>query len=286
MAKARRVPVRSFGSEVEIPAVRELADWVREQRGSSADLATYLLDRSLSVQQGVDIPCAGGLCYGDRWLSSIHGIRNRVLVHDPDPFIGDVEGDALGMVAARKEAWVGLPAPHMLNIRDGYFHDPEECCAALCGAYQKLMRSMRDRGIRGHVILADAPDGCELELLAGTRAYYMVLDPGLDDLEVILEHQPRLAVPSPLFTEAVALQDEYRIRSIALLDPVPGDLVTASEFLDPGRIETGGYCTEDCREYWEALVTRSLIPAIPPLRPAGGSGASPPKERSGSGPPG
>ena len=286
MAKARRVPVLSFGSEVEIPPVGELADWVREQRGSSADLTTYLLDRSLSVQQGVDLPCAGGLCYRDRWLSSLPGIRDRVLVHDPDPFTGDVEGDALGIVAARKGAWVGIPAPHMLDVRDGYFHDPEECCAALCGAYRDLMRAMRDRGIRGHVILADAPDGCELELLAGSRAYYMVRDPGVDDLEAILEHQPRIAVPSPLLTEAVALQDEYRIRSIALLDPMPGDLATASELLDLGRIETGGYCAKDCREYWEQLVERSLIPAIPPLRPAGGSGGSPPQRRSGSGPPG
>jgi hypothetical protein len=286
MAKARRVPVRSFGSEVKIPSVRELADWVREQRGSSADLATYLLDRSLSVQQGVDLPCAGGLCYGDRWLSSIHGIQDRVLVDDPDPFAGDVEGDALGIVAARKGAWVGIPAPHLLDIRDGYFHDPEECCAALCGAYRELMRSMRDRGIKGHVILADIPDGCELELLAGSRTYYLVRNPGSDDLEAILEHQPRLAVPAHLFPEAVSLQDEYRIRSIALLDPEPADLVTASELLDPGRIETGGYCTEDCRDYWESLVTRSLIPAIPPPRPAGGSEASPPAGRSGSGPPG
>ncbi|MDD1656157.1 MAG: hypothetical protein LUO87_02125, partial [Methanomicrobiales archaeon] len=158
MAKARRVPVRSFGSEVKIPAVEELAGWVREQRGSPADLTTYLLDRSLSVQEAVDFPCAGGLCYGNRWLSALHGIRDRVLVHDPDPFTTDVERDALRIVAARKGAWVGIPAPHRLNIRDDYFRDPEESCAALCGAYRELMRAMRDRGILGHVILAEIPD--------------------------------------------------------------------------------------------------------------------------------
>ncbi len=286
MAKARRVPVRSFGSEVEITAVKELADWVREQRGSSADLTTYLLDRSLAVQQGVDLPCAGGLCYGDRWLSSLHGIRDRALVQDPDPFTGDVERDALGIVAARKGAWVGIPAPHRLNVRDEYYHDPEECCAALCGAYRDLMRAMRDRGIQGHVILADAPDGCEMEILAGSRAYFVVRDPTADDLEEILEHQPRIAVPPPLLPEAAALQDEYRIRSIALLDPTPEDLAAASELLDPGRIETGGYCAEECRGYWEHLVERSLIPGTPPPRPAGGSGGSPPAGRTGSGPPG
>jgi hypothetical protein len=286
MAKARRVPVRSFGSEVEIPAVGELAEWVREQRGSAADLTTYFLDHSLSVQAAVDLPCAGGLCYGDRWLSALHGVRDRVLVHDLDPFPGDVEGDALLITAARRGAWVGVPAPHLLEIRDEYFHDPDECCAALCGSYRELMRAMRDRGIRGHVILAETPDGCELEILAGSRAYYVVRNPKVDDLEAILEHQPRIAVPSALLPEAAALQDEYRIRSIALLDPAPGDLANASELLDPGRIETGGYCAGGCREYWEDLVERSLIPGTPPRRPAGGSGGSPPAGRTGSGPPG
>ncbi|MDD1653030.1 MAG: hypothetical protein LUQ64_00645 [Methanomicrobiales archaeon] len=286
MAKARRVPVRSFGSEVMIPAVGELAEWVREQRGSSADLTTFLLDRSLSVQEGVDIPCAGGLCYGDRWRSSLHGIRDRVLVHDPDPSTGEVEGDALGIVAARKGAWVGIPAPHLLEVRDGYFRDPEEFCAAICGAYRELMRAMRDRGIRGHVILADTPDGCELEFLAQSRTYYLARDPGVGDLEAILEHQSRIAIAPALLPEVVALQDQYRIRSIALLDPAPEDLAAASESMDAGRIETGGYCTGDCGVYWDALVKRSLIPASPPPGPAGGSGGFRPGGRTGSGPPG
>lgn len=286
MAKVRTVPVRSFGSEVEVPAVEDLAAWVREQRGSAADLTTYLLDRSLAVQTGVDIPCAGGLCYGDRWLSSLPGIRDRVLVHDPDPFTGDVERDAAMLTGGRKGAWVGVPAPHRLNVRDEYFRDPEECCAALCGAYRQLMRAMRDRGIRGHVILAEAPDEYELEILAGSRAYYFVRNPGAHDLGEILEHQPRIAVPPALLAEVAALQDEYRIRSVALLDPMPEDLQAASELLDPGRIETGGYCTEACGEYWERLVERSLIPGTLPPRPAGGSGGSPPAGRTGSGPPG
>jgi len=286
MAKARRVPVRSFGSEVETSSVRELADWVREQRGSPADLTTYLLDRSLSVQQGVDIPCAGGLCYGDRWLSAIHGIRDRALVHDPDPFTGDVEGDALGILATRKGAWVGIPAPHRLEVRDEYFHDPGECCAALGGAYRDLMRAMRDRGIRGHVILAETAELCELEILAGSRAYYVVRDPTVEELEGILEYQPRIAIPPALLPEIAALQDGYRIRSISLLDATPEDLMAASELLDPGRVETGGYCTEQCREYWAQLVERSLIPGIPLPPPAGGSGGSPPGGRTGSGPPG
>jgi hypothetical protein len=286
MVKARRVLVRSFGSEVEVPAVEELAAWVREQRGSAADLTTYLLDRSLAVQTGVDLPCAGGLCYGDRWLFSLHGIRDRVLVHDLDPFPGDVERDAAMLTGGRKGAWVGIPAPHRLNVRDEYFRDPEECCAALCGAYRQLMRAMRDCGIRGHVILAEAPDECELEILAGSRAYYFVRNPTAHDLGEILEHQPRIAVPPALLAEVAALQDEYRIRSVALLDPMPEDLQAASELLDPGRIETGGYCTEGCGEYWERLVERSLIPGTLPPRPAGGSGGSPPAGRTGSGPPG
>ena len=286
MAKARRVPVRSFGSEVEDPAVGELADWVRERRGSSADLTTYLIERSLSVQKGVDIPCAGGLCYGDRWLSSLPGIRDRALVHDLDPVTTDVERDSLQVVAARKGAWVGIPAPHRLEIRDEYFHDPEEACASLCGAYRDLMRAMRDRGIGGHVILAGTADPCELEILAGSRAYYMVRDPTVDDLELILEYQPRIALPARLLPEVSRLQDEYRVRSISLLDATPEDLMAASELLDPGRVETGGYCTGECGEYWDRLVDRSLIPASPPPRPAGGSGGSPPSGRTGSGPPG
>lgn len=276
MVKARRVPVRSFGSEVEVPAVGELADWVREQRGSPADLTTFLLEQSLSVQQGVDIPCAGGLCYRTRWLSSLPGIRDRVLVHDPDPLPTDVEGDSRLVAAARKGAWVGIPAPRELEIRDEYFHDPEEACDALCGAYRVLMRAMRDRGIGGHVILAGTAEPCELEILAGSRVYYVVPEPAADDLELILEYQPRIAVPPALLPEVSRLQDEYRIRSIALLDPTPADLQAASDLLDPGRIETGGHCPGSCGEYWELLVERSLIPGSLPPQPAGGSGGSRP----------
>jgi hypothetical protein len=286
MAKARRVPVRSFGSEVEVPAVGELAAWVREQRGSPADLPTYLLEQSLSVQEGVDIPCAGGLCYGARWLSSLPGIRDRVLVHDLDPLTTDVERDSRQVVTARKGAWVGVPAPHRLEIRDGYYGDPEECCAALSGGYRYLMRAMRDRGVGGHVILAGAAEPCELEILAGSRTWYVVPDPTVDDLEQILEYQPRIALPARLLTEVSRLQEEYRVRSVALLDATQEDLATAADLLDPSRIEAGGYCAGGCGEYWDLLVERSLIPASPPPRPGGGSGGSPPSGRTGSGPPG
>jgi len=286
MAKPRRVPVRSFGSEVEVPAAGELAEWVREQRGSPADLTTYLMDRSLSVQEHVDIPCAGGLFYGGRWLASLPGIRDRVLVHDPDPRTADVERDSRQVVAARKGAWVGIPAPHRMEIRDVYFHDPDEACDAVCGAYRVLMRAMRDRSVGGHVILAGAAEPCELEILAGSRVYYMVRDPTVDDLEMILEYQPRIALSARLLPEVSRLQEEYRLRSIALLDATTGDLAAASELMDPDRIETGGYCTGDCGEYWVDLVERALIPASPPPRPAGESGGSPPSGRTGSGPPG
>jgi hypothetical protein len=38
------------------------------------------------------------------------------------------------------------------------------------------------------------------------------------------------------------------------------DILAALEHLDPDQISLGGYCREDCAEYWKALVERAVIP--------------------------
>ncbi len=68
MAKIRRVPVRSFGSETPEPTVPELAGWVKGRRGLAGDLTTYLLGKSLDPS---------GRCG--------YALRRRAHLPGPDP---------------------------------------------------------------------------------------------------------------------------------------------------------------------------------------------------------
>jgi hypothetical protein len=260
MAKVRRVPVRSFGSETPEPTVRDLAEWVKERKGVAGDLTSYLLEKSLDPQEGVDMPCAGGRIYRARILETFVGLEEGALTREPAVDTTLVEEDARWGAARKKGFWFSIPAPHLLGIRDEYYHDREEFCEGICTAYRQVMRAMRDSGAGGHVLLGDVVNEDELEHLAGPRTFIFHPDLGEEDLPAILEVQNFVAVPAGLLPAALDLLDEYELRSIFILDGKQEDFLSAAEYLDPEQVSFGGYCTEDCGEYWKDLVERAVIP--------------------------
>ncbi len=260
MAKVRRVPVRSFGSETPEPTVRELAEWIKERKGIGGDLTSYLLEKSLNPQEGVDLPCPGGRIYRARILETFVGLEEGTLTREPAVETALVEEDARWGAARKTGLWFSVPAPHLLGIRDEYYHDREEFCEGICTCYRQVMRAMRDSGAGGHILLGDRVHEGELEHLAGPRTFFFY--PGLaeEDLPAILEFQTAVAVPRTMLSIALDLLDEYDLRSLFILDGKQEDFLAAVEYLDPEQISFGGYCREDCAEYWKGLVERAVIP--------------------------
>ncbi len=260
MSGARRVPVRSFGSEVVEPAVRDLAAWVETRKGIGGSLTSYLLERSLDPQEGVDLPAAGGKIYRARILESLTGLDGETLAREPSVDTALVEEDARWGASRKIGLSFSIPAPHLLGIRDGYYHDREEFCDGISSCYRRILRAMRDAGAGGHVLLGDRLLEEELEHLAGPRTFFHYPDPGAGDLPALLEYQDALSVPRSLLPAALELVDEYELRHLFIVDGKAEDLLAALEELDPGRISLGGYCREDCPEYWKGIVERAVIP--------------------------
>jgi hypothetical protein len=260
MGGPKRVPVRSYGSEVPKPEARDLAGWIEKRKGIGGDLTSYLLEESLAPQDGVDFPCIGGRIYRARVMESIDGLEGGALVREPSAETALVEEDARWGASARKGLLFSLPAPHLLAVRDGYYLDREEFCEGLSATYRQILRAMRDAGAGGHVLLGDTVHEDEMEHLAGPRTSFFF--PGLtgEDLPRFLEFQDAVAVPRDLLGDALGLLDEYELRHLTVLDGRGEDLTAALELLDPDQVSLGGYCPEDCMKYWKGLVERAVIP--------------------------
>ena len=260
MARQITIPVRSFGSEVGTPTVQEIAKWLKGKRGEEADLATYRLDRSLDGQEGVAVPAAGGLFYGERLSGAFLGMENGVLVNEPGIDLSAVTADVRQVLAKRKDAWFSLPAPHMLEFRDAYIGDDEEFKETIATAYTRLAREMRDLGVKGHILVADRADPIELEVLAGRKVLFFPRNTTTFDRELLLEYQDNLVLPAKDLNRGPDLMERFRVRKLILLDAGAEDLAAATAFADPDLLEVGGYCEDGCPEYWKDLVDRAVIP--------------------------
>jgi len=260
MAKVRRVAVRSFGSEVPEPTVRDLAEWVGKRKGTAGDLTSYLLEVSLNPQDGVDLPCAGGRIYRARILETFKGLEGEILIREPSVDTALVDEDARWGASSKKGLNFSIPAPHLLGIRDEFYQDRQEFCEGLSTCFRQIMRAMRDSGAGGHVILGEKVHETELEHLAGPRTFFFYPDLPGEDLPALLEFQNAVAVPRNLLPTALDLLDEYDLRHLFVVDGKQDDILGALEHLDLEQISLGGYCRENCVEYWKGLVERAVIP--------------------------
>ncbi|MHC1626527.1 MAG: hypothetical protein ACXQTG_05240 [Methanoculleaceae archaeon] len=253
MVRKKKISVRSFGAEPPSPDVEDLAGWIRTRIGREGDIVTYLLEESLCGQDELDRPCAGGLFYKRRVLSSVIGIEGEVLVEEPDLQLDDIRRDARNLLEFRRGTWLALPAPSHLGLKDGYFDDEEEFCAAISGLYRRLTREMRDAGVSGHILHCNRPGEIELEELAGRRILFFTHETDEEVIEEILGYQDDLVIPPEDLKNALRWSDEFDIRSITILDPDESDLQWAVSEFDPEMIAAGGYCMENCKDYWRKI---------------------------------
>jgi hypothetical protein len=260
MAKRLKLVTRALGAEPGMPDIAALAAWITEHRGTTADIITYLLDQSLAPQviAGIVAPCAGGRFYKNRIMGSLLGIVDSKATGeiDVDPYA--LREDAAGIVVQKKSAWCALPAPHALGITDTYYDDEYEWNDAITGSYRTLMRSMRDVGISGHVLICDTVSEPELIALVRPNVFFFQPKPDRESLTCLLEHQREIAVAGDQLDIVLDLSSEFDLRKIIIIDPDQQSIARALSCLDPDQVSSGGYCTEMCKEYWKNLVESAV----------------------------
>jgi hypothetical protein len=218
-----------------------------------------LLERSLSPQKEIGMPSAGGRFYAPRLLASIDGIAGGAIVGELDVIPGDLVADADRCRTIRKGTYVTLPAPDLLGLADRYYGDPDDGADALAGVYRSLMRSMRDAGIGGHVLIADDLRPQIAERLAGPKTFLFVEHPDRQTIELLLESQQQVAVEPDQVPKVLGMIDEYEVQRLTVMDPDAGSLAASAEVLDPDRIVAGGYCRTGCKDYWPDLESRAWV---------------------------
>ena len=256
MVKRRTLLTRAFGTEPDVPGIPVLAEWVAQNRGKAGDLVSFHLDNALALQRssGITIPCIGGKFYRDRVMGCLAGIETTTVIDEIAVQTGTVRDDAQGIVQGKKNIWCALPAPHVLGITDSYYHDEDEWHDAIAGAYRTLMRSMRDGGICGHVLICDTVDEGELSALSRPNVVFFARDPDREGLAALLEYQRQVAVDRHHLATVFDLAGEYEINKLIILDPDTESIALALSEFDPDQLMAGGYCTGNSEGYWKNLV--------------------------------
>jgi hypothetical protein len=256
MVKRLKLATRAFGAEPGMPEVIALAAWIAANRGTAADIITYLLDQSLEpqVSAGIMAPCAGGRFYKNRIMHCLLGITAGKATGEIGLDSHAISEDAEGIVAQKKGVWCALPAPHVLGITDTYYGDQYEWNDAIASTYRTLMRSMRDAGISGHVLICDCISEHEIASLVRQNVFFFQPKPDKESLVCLLEHQRQIAVCKDQLDTLLDLSSEYDLRKIILIDPDHEFIARALSSLDPDQVSVGGYCTDLCENYWKNLV--------------------------------
>jgi hypothetical protein len=260
MAKRLKLSTRALGAEPGMPDVAALAAWIAEHRGTAADIITYLLDQSLAPQvtAGIMAPCAGGRFYKNRIMQCLRGVEGRRATGELGLDPHAISEDTAGIVVQKKGAWSALPAPHVLGITDAYYDDEYEWNDAITGTYRTLMRSMRDIGINGHVLICDTISEPEIASLVRQNVFFYQPKPDRESLALLLEHQRQIAVGRDKLDTVLDLSSEYDLRKIIVIDPDQESIARVLSCLDPDQVSAGGYCTDLCENYWKNLVESAV----------------------------
>jgi hypothetical protein len=257
----KRIAVRthSFGAEIRTPAVAELAPWIEERRGIGGDITAYLVERSFGIQQGIDLPCAGGRFYARRVLGCLEGVEGTAVTGEVGVAADEAVADVRMLARRQKNLWFALPAPSLFTFTDTYYGDDDEMTEEVVDAFGRLMREMRDAGAGGHVLIAEEAGEIEREELAGKKVCFFPLKRDLTHLSTLLEHQTTLIIDPAGIDEAGRLADEYEVRELALLHPTHEDLMAATGHFDPDEITAAGYTEEGEEEMWKTLREEAYI---------------------------
>jgi hypothetical protein len=260
MTKQRTLPVRALGAEPGLPDIPMLAEWVAEHHGKSGDLISFQLNQSLAPQlpAGVSMPCCGGIFYQDRIMECLIGIQNNRAVNEIGIITTAVIEDMATIIAQKKGVWCALPAPHLLGIQDAYYGDKDELNDAINGVYRTLMRSMRDAGIAGHVLICDQVDDAEISALTRQKVFFFHPRPDRECLQTLMEYQRQVAVDTDHLDVVFDLSNEYDLHQVIVMNPDKESIALSLSRLDPDQVMAGGYCTEGCEQYWKSVVDSAV----------------------------
>ncbi len=264
MSKKIKFQTCSLGSEPDPSLDKDdLVSWIRSRAGLGGDLARYWFQKPLSYQREaqVDVPCAGGLFYGERLRESLAGLDKGTITGELGLDPGLLKTDIGEVVKKPAPLWVAVPSPGRLGITDEYYGDPEEASRNLYFWFRRLMREMRDSGADGHVLICDHVVEEELEALCGKKILFYVSDPDQEGLELLLEHQRTIAVSGAAIDLVVSLKEEYPVHNLILIDPTNTGLEKSLEHWEKDHIKAGGYCIDNCAEYWKKIVNTANFQA-------------------------
>ncbi|MCX6693009.1 MAG: hypothetical protein NT074_00395 [Methanomicrobiales archaeon] len=265
MAKYFVFKTRSLGSNPDLPDRGTLASWIVRHPGMEADLTTVLTDISLEPQYGagIDTPCAGGQYYRERVLASLTGVSGRDLVDEPSMTASLLVRDLESLEHSLTGTWFCLPAPHALGLVDAYYDDPDEFSASLTTEYRRVLRTMRDEGIAGHVMFCDRVLEEEASALKGKKVILYCPGATQDDLEVLLECQDSVVVDASMVPGVIDALDEYPGRKVVVTHPDEATCRLLYEHFEQGRFEVGGYCTGRCEPFWSDLMGAARVIRVP-----------------------
>ena len=250
----RRVsfPLISLGSDAELmPDAAAVAAWISGIKGNEADLITYETSALLAAQHPyVSSPAAGGAFYAPR-IEEVFGISEGALSNAPELNVDSVINDIRLAKKSVKHFSFSLPSPCSLEIADSYYFDEDELQDALCDAFLRLSREMRDAGISGTVLLAEHPTEIELERFQGKKYLWSV---SADALESVLEFSRDIVLSAEDVKRLADFIDSYTVRNVYLKDAESAALKAALESVDRDHLFTAGYWKNDSEDdYWKNL---------------------------------
>ena len=255
MGKKFQFKTISLGSEPEIPSVDELASIIAKYKGSDADLITFQMICSCNYQQEADIneQGVGGKFSTPRIQNALSWDADSGAITDISMLVQDYSG------LIRKGSIL-----RSIHESPGKFDnspptDDEDSFSEYCRAYSKILRSLRDIGIYGHVILTKNPVQIELELLSDTKSLIHVQEPNPEQLEELLEYTSKLIIPGDYFVVIPDLMERYDIRDLILVNPEKQGLINSLEYFDPEKIQIAGYAKGDEGSFWKQLKDSSFI---------------------------
>jgi hypothetical protein len=237
-----------------VPAVEELGGWARRHVGTSADLITWEVEKTIRSQMsGIFFPATGGLWYCDRILAAFSNVFQKLISGEFDLQTTDISADCAIATEIQRGCWWAIPSPQALHLTDGYFGDEGVAFEAIADAMERVCRVMRDGGISGHVLLYDgtSPDTIDLEHFFGKRFLRYVPDTFLEN---VLEVQRDLILSADAVSRLADLVDCYVIRKVYVVEPTIKALTEACRLFDPDDVFCAGTAPREHQEiYWKNL---------------------------------
>ncbi len=246
MSKKIHFSTLSLGSNPDEPNLSDLAGFVQKNTGREVDLNSFYLERSLSSQLNarIEFPCGGGRFLGSR-LTEFIGSETG----NPDT-VTDLIQDAELITRITPHALSALPALSVLK---------KDCTEELFSSFRTILRKMRDRNVRGHILHADITDELELELLSSPRTIFWLDTEKREEVESLLEYQSILIVRTDMINIVPDLMDNYDIRNFWVIDPDYEAYSKLLEIMDPDKIRVAGFGTGDESRCWIDVVNSSEI---------------------------